>query len=490
MVFLQKQRIKRPGPSSLLYRIEKIIREHALLHRDDKVVVGVSGGSDSVTLLHLLHALDWELQLIAVYIDHGLRPGEIKEEKLTIEEQCRGLHIPFISKSVNVRGYAADTKCSIEEAARILRHEALEEIRTDQHASVIALAHTSDDQVEEFFIRLMRGTSLKGLSGMQLKRDRIIRPLLRESKTTLTNYLNKTRVSFCHDSANVDRTFLRNRIRLDLLPVLENEYNPSIRKTILQNMDILAHDEDFLEEISRDAFEVCVPVNLMLHQDTKDATTGELVLLPDPLTGFHYAIQCRVIERCFWLLKIKPGYIQIRSLLHFTQTAENGAELHLADGVRVAKSVNQIVLSRPLQRGQLRGSVPFDTFNPLQIPSTGNYTVRELGKIFKLSVPPEMTDDISNQETLLLDLDKVTFPLLLRPPEPGERFRPYNAPGKKKIFKYLAEQKIEVKKRAGYPVLVSDSKVIALPGLQISHEVRVTKTTKSRLKKELVDINC
>ncbi len=99
-----------------------------------------------------------------------------------------------------------------------------------------------------------------------------------------------------------------------------------------------------------------------------------------------------------------------------------------------------------------------------------------------------MTDDFSNQETLLLDLDKVTFPLLLRPPDPGERFRPYNAPGKKKIFRYLAEKKIEVKKRAGYPVLVSDSKIIALPGLQISHEVRVTKTTKSRLKIELIDI--
>ena len=487
MVFLRKKHIQQKDLFSLPKRIEQVIRDHSLFHRDDKVIVGVSGGADSVSLLHLLHTLGWNLQLIAVYIDHGLRPEEIKVEKQTIKGYCRDLHIPFISQSVNVRKYAADTKSSIEEAARILRHEALELIRTDQQASSIALAHTADDQVEEFFIRLMRGTSLKGLSGMQLKRDRIIRPLLQESKTALTNYLSKKELLVCQDSSNFNRKFLRNRVRFDLLPKLEKEFNPSIRQTILQNMDILAHDEDFLDEVSRNAFEKCVPSDQVTDRDTPSV---RVVLLPAPFTDFHHAIQCRVIEKCFWLMRIKPGYLQIRSFLQFTQTAENNDEIHLADGVRVIKSRNQIVLSRPLQKGQLRGSAPVSTLSPRQIPEIGSYTIKELGMILNLSSSPNIADIVPDRKKLFLDIEKVTFPLVLRPPNPGERFRPYNGPGKKKILRYLSEKKIDIKRRAGYPVLVSGTRVIALPGLQISHGVRVTKATKNILVIELVEAVC
>lgn len=485
MAFLRKKQIQREDSFSLPQRIEKIIRDHSLIHRNDKVIVGVSGGADSVSLLRLLHRLELNLELIAVYIDHGLRPEEIKVEKRTIKEYCRDLHIPFISKSVNVRRYAADTKCSIEEAARILRHEALELIRTDQQASSIALAHTADDQVEEFFIRLMRGTSLKGLSGMQLKRDYIIRPLLQESKAALLNYLRKKKVQFCQDSSNFNRQFLRNRVRLDLLPKLEKDFNPSIRKTILQNMNILAHDEDFLDEVSRDAFDKCVSSDQITDRDTPSA---RIVLTPALFTDFHYAIQCRIIEKCFWLMRIKPGYLQIRSFLQFTQTAENNDEIHLADGVRVIKSRNQIVISRPLQKGQLRGSTPVSALSPRQIPEIGSYTVKELGMVLKLSSSPKTAADIDpDKEKLFLDIEKITFPLLLRSPNPGERFRPYNGPGKKKILRYLGEKKIDAKRRAGYPVLVCGSRVIALPGLQISHGVRVTKATKNILVIELVE---
>ncbi len=482
---LKKEQTQQEGSIPLLHRIKKIIHHHDLLKPDEKIIVGVSGGADSLALMHILHALDWGPQMIAVYIDHGLRPEEIQVEKQAIKKYCRDLHIPFISESVNVTQYAASTKCSIEEAARILRHEALEEIRSSQFASSIILAHTADDQVEEFFIRLMRGTSLKGLSGMQLKRDHIIRPLLNEPKTALIHYLEEAGVPFCFDSSNLNRQYLRNRIRLDLLPKLENEYNPSIRQTILQNMDILARDENFLEEVSSDALEQCVSYN---SENDGKTTENRLILLPEPLRTFHYAIQCRVIERCFWIMKIKPGYLKIRSLLHFAQSAENSTELHLADGIRVTKSLNQIILSRPLRQGQLRGSVPVDTFPPLQIPGPGCYTIKEIGKKLKLSISSTITTGTSNSELLFLDREKVTFPLHLRPPNPGERFRPYNAPGKKKIVRYLSERKIEVKKRSGYPVLVSGSKVIALPGLQISHEVRVTGATKSILTVELFDM--
>ena len=484
VVVLKKKQIQNEASSSLLHRIKTVIHDNGLFKRNDGVIVGVSGGADSLALLHLLHALDLNLQLIAVYIDHGLRPKEIKLEEQTINTYCAGLGVPFIAKQVNVREYAANTKCSIEESARILRHEALENIRADQHPSLIALAHTADDQVEEFFIRLLRGTSLKGLSGMLFKRDNIVRPLLNESKTTLIEYLAETGVAFCHDSSNSDRRFLRNRIRLDLLPKLIKEFNPSIRQTILQNMDILAQDESFLDEVSRGAFEKCVSPD---SESGRDTIASQLRVYPRQLSRFHYSIQRRILEKCFWLMKIKPNYLQIKSLLHFTETAENNSELHLADGVRVTKSSSQIVFSRPLPQGQLRGSTPVVTLSPLSIPGTGSYTIQELGIILKLSVSTDITSNFSKKGILFLDRDKVAFPLLLRSPCSGEYFRPYNAPGKKKIARYLSEKKIDIKKRASYPVLVSGSDVIALPGLEIAHKVRVSTATKTRLVIELID---
>ncbi len=478
MNFFKKNQFQRQGSSALLNRVEKIIRSHALLKQNDKIIVGVSGGADSLALLHILHELDWKLQLIAVYIDHGLRPGEIEEEKQTIKNCCRRLNIRFITESVNVQKYINRKKCSPEEGARIIRYNTLEKIRSDHKASAIAIAHTSDDQVEEFFIRLIRGSSLKGLAGMKLKRDLIIRPLLHESKAVLIHYLAENRVTFCQDSSNVDRRFLRNRVRLDLLPKLEKEFNPSMRQTILQNMDILGHDDDFLEEVSVKAFEECVEC---------DTDGSQLVVSPVCLNAYHQAIQRRIIEKCFWRMKINPGYIQIRSLLHFSQAAENSRQLHLADGVRAVKSLNQIVLSRPLKKGQLRGSISVNSFKPFHIAEPGSYTIKGTGMILTLSVSPVRTGNNTNRKSLFLDMKTIAFPLLVRPALVGERFKPYNSPGKKKICRYLGEKKIAVKRRAGYPVLVSDNKVIAIPGLEIAHEVRVARATQKILEIGLED---
>lgn len=467
---MKKKQLKKQSSRYLPARIEKVIRTHALLQREDTIIVGVSAGPDSLALLHILHELNYDLNLITAYVDHGLRPDEIIAEKKTIKEHCQRLHIPLVVESVNVHGYVARKKCSTEEASRILRYKALEKIRRCHNGTAIAVAHTADDQVEEFFIRLIRGTGLKGLSGMQVRRDLIIRPLLYESKADLLQYLSEQDISFCNDSSNEDRRFLRNRVRLDLLPQLEKDFNPSVRQTILHNMDILTHDEDFLAEVSSKAFRKCVEIKVT-----------QLLVFPDILQTFHQAIQRRIIEKCFWLMKITPGYLQILSLLSFSQTAENSQELHLSDGVRAEKTFDQVILSRPLKNGQLRGSVQVASFNAHHITELGNYRIKELDKILALAELEDRTGMKESKECLFIDMATISFPLLLRPPLVGERFRPYNAPGSKKISRYLGDREVEKNKRESYPVLVSNGRIIALPGLQIAHEVRITDTTKKIL---------
>ena len=155
-------------PMHMLDRVRSVIRRHNLLHENDWIIIAVSGGADSMALLHILAEIGLPLELIAVYIDHGLRPRETPREQEIIAERCRSLDIAFKVRAVNVQQIIAQKRKSPEEAARILRYQALEEIRQQYGAQYIAVAHTADDQVEEFFIRLLRGSSSRGLSGMRI----------------------------------------------------------------------------------------------------------------------------------------------------------------------------------------------------------------------------------------------------------------------------------------------------------------------------------
>ncbi len=172
-------------------RIQSLITYHKLMAANERILVAVSGGADSLALLHILKSIDLPLQLMAAYIDHGLRPQETPKERKLIAKNCRALDVPFTVREVDVHGLMGRGKYSPEEAARILRYEGLEELRKQYSCDLLAVGHTADDQVEEFFLRLIRGGGRGGLSGMKLKRDHIVRPLLFEQKSQLICYLTE-----------------------------------------------------------------------------------------------------------------------------------------------------------------------------------------------------------------------------------------------------------------------------------------------------------
>lgn len=318
----------------IITRVSTLLGNLNIDAREDKVVVAVSGGADSLALLHILKAVNLRLHLLAVYIDHGLRPLETPHEQRLIAKYCQTLAVQFITRTVNVHELVVREKRSLEEAARILRYAALESIRLEHGARYIAVGHTADDQVEEFFLRLIRGSSRKGLSGMSIHNDRIIRPLLKENKTALIDYLNSLTISWCQDSSNLDEQFLRNRVRLNLLPLLERDFNPAIRRTVLQTMDVLAEEELYLEEQAAAAFIRCVRAD---EQETKGAESAQMKIDTTAFVQYHPAIRRRLLEKCCWYMAIRPTYRLICILLNFLTEGENGGEIHLADGVRVEK---------------------------------------------------------------------------------------------------------------------------------------------------------
>lgn len=452
-------------------RIQQLLRENDLISTQQAIVVAVSGGSDSVALLHLLSALHPDNECIAVYIDHGLRPLETGTERNLVQALAKALSATFVTLTVDVAGEQQAKKCSIEEAARQLRYQALEKVREQHKGQCIAVGHTSDDQAEEVLLRLIRGSGSAGLSGMAIQNDFIIRPLLHESKETLRTYLNRQNIAYCEDSSNSDLRFLRNKIRHDLLPHLEQEYNNSIRTTLIQTAAILDEENKLLDKLTDKVFQSSCLVNqeqLLLDYSR---------LLQEPI-----AIQRRIFEKICWQLSAKPSFKQIASLLDLT-LSQNGTEIHLAQGLRAIKQQKSILFYYPVKEAGYRGSAILrKNFEAITIPTPGTYSVPELG--YELTIRQEdfSAELLSQKNIQTLDNSDIPFPLTLRHHNDGETFHPLGSPGSKKISRFLTDQKIDATEKTNFPLLLADRSILAVVGLRIDHAYRTQANSSTCLQ--------
>ena len=452
-------------------RIQQLLRENNLVSTQQAIVIAVSGGSDSVALFHLLSVLYPDHERIAVYIDHGLRPLETDAEQKLVKALAKSYSATFLAVTVDVTGEQKEKKCSLEEAARYLRYKALETVRKRYKGQCIAVGHTSDDQAEEVLLRLIRGSGSAGLSGMAMQNGFIIRPLLRESKEALRSYLTKQNIAYCEDSSNSDLRFLRNKIRHDLLPKLEQDYNKSIRTTLIQTAAILEEEDKLLDKLSDKVFQkVCT---LKAEQVTLDITT----LSSEPL-----ALQRRIFERICWQMGARPSFKQIASLLDLI-SLKNGSEIHLAKGLRALKQQNSILFHYPVKEAGYRGSaIPDKPFAAITIPTPGTTRIPELGYELKIQQTHFTETLLHQRNSLILDDSSVSFPLTLRHHQKGETFHPFGSPGTKKVSRFLTDQKVAATERMSYPVLLTGRSILAVVGLRIDDRYRTHANTSTCLQ--------
>lgn len=320
-----------------------------------RLMVGVSGGADSIALLHILAALRSPLActLVAVYIDHCLRPDETPAEWDCVRHAATRLGIDTETVAIDVAGWATAHRLSVEAAARDLRYRAFAELRQRLHTDFLTVAHTADDQAEEVLLRLVRGGGRKALSGMRVRSGTVLRPLLTTTKADLLAYLTEHAIGFCHDSSNDDPRFLRNRIRTRLLPLLEADYDPGIRRALRKTASNLAEDEDLLQQLLDQAWDEAVTLR-------PDEDAGHIVCSLDrrPFCLLHPALQRRLVERMLWSLGGQPRYEQIMAVATAARSGRTGSELHLSRGLRVRVDRDHLLLSYPLGRGPWRGRLP------------------------------------------------------------------------------------------------------------------------------------
>jgi tRNA(Ile)-lysidine synthase len=247
--------------SDLVQRVEASIRERHLIKRGQSILVAVSGGVDSMALLEILVRLGskhrWKLYI--AHFNHRLRGRAAEADERFVRQTARRLRLPFISEQADVRRLASEQKTSLEMAARAVRHAFLARAATRHGIKTIALAHHADDQVELFFVRLLRGAGARGLSGMNWsgaspadKRLKLVRPLLDCPKADLNAFAREARVPFREDASNASLDILRNRIRCELLPMLKRNYTPALSKVVLRQMEALRDDAEQIDRIVKD----------------------------------------------------------------------------------------------------------------------------------------------------------------------------------------------------------------------------------------------
>ena len=453
------------------------LRGGALTPPGGRVVVGVSGGGDSLALLLVLAVLREALavELTAVYVDHGLRPEEAAVEADLVAAVAAGLKVVFRSGTLPVRAHAREQGLSVEAAGRELRYGFLQQVAGEVGGAVVAVAHHADDQAEELLLRLIRGTGRAGLSGMAARNDQgVIRPFLNFPKARLTDYLQERHIAWREDSSNTDPRFLRNRVRLELLPLLERSFNPAIRAGLLRTGRILAAEDELLDELAGRLFREVVVAPRSGEELTVDVAR---------LAAAHPALQRRALELVLLELPAPVRFQYIEDLRELA--GGSSGELHLPEGLRVVKAGGQLRFSYPAGRVRQRGELAAPGMTPfaLAIAGPGLWPLSPLGNLLVelLETPPPAVELVAGGCDYL-DAATVPFPWRARTIQPGDRFHPLGAPGGRKVADFLGDRKVPRAERDRLVILEGGGRIVALVGQRIDHSCRLTATTTKVLK--------
>jgi tRNA(Ile)-lysidine synthase len=415
-------------------RVEHFIREQQLLSADGLHLVAVSGGADSVALMLILKRLDYRIE--AVHCNFHLRGEESNRDEIFVKTLCKQNNILLHLIHFDTEEYASIHQVSIEMAARQLRYQYFEQLRQDIGAETICVAHHRNDAVETLLMNLMRGAGIHGLTGIHPKNGAVVRPLLGVSRQEIVDYLRQQDQSYVTDSTNLQPDVLRNKIRLQLLPLVEDIY-PGATENIARSTHYLSEAEKVYNAYPFD-------INKVLTS-------------PSPLCTLHESLSPYGFNR-----------IQIEQILSTLQ-GESGRTFTSPTHTLVID--RQSVIVEPTR----------EPMKPLIIPEPGVYCLDET---IKLRVECLNTDTPISRDPQVatLDANKVRFPLTLRTVQEGDCFQPFGMKGQKLVSDYLTDLKRNILEKRRQMVLTDASGTILwLVGLRIAHPFRITEYTKSIL---------
>lgn len=450
-------------------KVLRTIKNEQLIRPGQKVIVAFSGGPDSLCLLHLLHRLSFRLGfcLHAVHVNHRLRP-EAADEEVAVKKMAIKMGIPLTVCRINVEKIRKENKqMSIESAARSGRYRALFMIARRENASCIATAHHRDDRIETLLLRLLTGSGTDGLKGIPLRRTvgknlEIVRPLWDVSRREIEHYCRIHRLFPLQDPTNLRPVYLRNRIRLNLLPFLEEEFGPHIRKLLARTADLLAEESGLLQELTAKEF------NRLAEEKIPGIVTLQL---PD-LKLLPKAMRSRILRLALWRAGAKRvTRSQVRNVLSLAESRSPSARCPVSKDIAALREYDRLHIGRlslPAAGEKVELKVPGCTC----LPWCGRRIKAEILPAESISLPP------SSREEAFLDAGAVQYPLFARTREAGDKVRLYGRPGSRKLKDIFIDKKIPRRMRDAIPLVTGGERILWVAGVDIAHDYRVTEATK------------
>lgn len=469
------------GVDQMLRIVLETIKKYNLLAPGDRVVVAVSGGPDSVALAHVLCQLkeEFKLTLHFAHLNHMFRGAEADRDARSVEELARNLGVSCTVTKENVPAFASAHRLSAQAAARQVRYNFLEQVRGSIKGTKIATGHHADDQVETILMNILRGTGPEGLSGIPPKREDIyIRPMIGVAREEIEAYCRENGLTFLQDTSNLKPVYLRNRIRLELLPQLAKDYNPGIRMSLLRLGQIMRDENGFMEAHTLELWD-----RLVISR------TGSEVIFN--LAGFlviHPAVQRRLL-RMAWTAAYGDerdlGFIHVEQILDFLQDGVTGGVIELPRHILLEKSYDCFRLTAD---GVEQEEVNF--CYELEIP--GSTFVFELGVIIEAEVA-EFWPGIAGKDEIWVDFEKLGMPLMVRTRRPGDRFWPLNGAGSKKLKEFFIDEKVPRALRDKIPIVTTGEEIVWVGGIRSDDRWRITDKTRKylhlKIKQNITEVN-
>jgi tRNA(Ile)-lysidine synthase len=474
----------------MLATITTSIEQHHLLPENGTVIVAVSGGADSLCLLHILNRLCGpgkrypQVLLHVAHLNHQLRGAESARDAAYVEQIANTWGLPITIAAIDVLALARSEQLSLEEAARIARYRFLREVAQGQP---IAVAHNADDQVETLLLHLLRGGGLASMVGMQPRRGDIIRPLLAVHRSAILAYCREQAIVPVEDSSNADTHFLRNRIRHELLPLLES-MNPAIRATLLRNAEVVSVDMHYIEQ-QVDA--IWSDVVVTGHENSFTLSVSALLALP--LSLQRHLLRRLTAHLCAGQSPLEPRHYAL--IEQFLQQGNTGEErvLQLPAQLRLKRTLNTVCIYHQVEDTAPSFSAPA---GEEMLPIPGHVALKGMlrlatadvihADIMQKVLPALASEDWpevwrllpTNRHTVYIDGDAIEVALTVRSRHPGDRIHPLGMAHEKKVQDILVDKHIARAERGSIPLFFSAGRCIWLAGVCIADSVRLTNKTR------------
>lgn len=462
-------------------QVDELIKREGILDPSQTVLVGVSGGPDSLVMMDILDRLGYHL--IVAHLNHRLRP-EAEAEAREVKRLAEARGFSFTMEERDVRKYADENGLSIEEAARIVRYQFLFQVALEYKAQAVAVGHTADDQVETVIMHILRGSGLAGLKGMLMRalpnnwshKIALVRPLLTIWREDVLIYCEKHNLRPVLDSSNLDLTYFRNRLRHELIPYLEG-YNPAVKQVLWRMSQVLAGDHQVLEQGIDRAWNECI---------TKQASSFVIfdskILKKQPI-GVQRGLVLRAIN------VLRPGLrdVDFKSLERATtfliEPTQTG-QIDLISGLRLFFENGLLVMADwdddlPRQAWpQINSNKPINLEIPGRIELSDSWLIKT-DMVIDLETTLQQAKTNEDPFQAWISLDNVDKPLKVRARKPGDRFQPLGMEGHSvKLSEYMINVKVPRRVRDNWPIIVNHDEIVWVPGIGLSHLYRLTETTQ------------